>query len=80
MAKIDAVKEDISLMSKLLMVLAGTTVVTVGGVAGLYISGQMSAQVGFVFAAGTATIIILVALLYGLFMRIRYLIRLLGDL
>lgn len=76
MSKIDAVKEDIFLMSKLLMASVGTMVVTTGGVAGLFLSGRMSAQVSFIFAVGVATVIVLAVLFYGLFMRIRYLIHL----
>ena len=76
MAKIDQVKEEIALLTKLLMVFIGTLILIISGVISLHLTGETSVIYWF----GVLAIAILVVLCLYLFIVIWRQIRHLGAL
>jgi len=75
-ARIDEVRERISLASKLLMGFFATIVVTVGGLVGMFVSGGNRQ----VLWAGVATVIVLFGVCLALLFKTRQLTGQLGEL
>ncbi len=76
MAKIDEIREDISLTSRLLMMSIGTVVVTVGGTVSL---GLAEENWG-IFSIGFVATFALSVICSSLLRRVRRFIRQLGEL
>ncbi len=76
MAKMDELKEDILLMSRLMTMFIGAIILTVGGISSLYLVGERSE----IYWLGIFSVAVLVVVCLYLVFRVRQQIQRLGRL